>query len=454
MLPRIPLAMPKGIDDVREQEREGFATFWEKVAAAAIEVSDKADPSSLALRLLESEWETIAKQKDIYLPQLIALGSDFISETSLDELAKRVKATWDTNISAFKSDATKRKHDRAGKAELSLPTTFYFDGRRYYRPNKDAFEQISREDAMLNLRAAGYWHRLATGCELTPCEVVLHRVQMEHRVDYAGPICGRPPGLWQESGARILCTRGPAIISATKGDASPLVQFLASLLGKGRDLFFEKQFTTFVGWLLHARDAIRNHEQHLPGQVLGFIGPADCGKSLCQSIITPCLGGREADASLWLVRGNDFNSDLWGAEHLRLGDEELSEDHRRRHGLRDRLKKITTADVYPLHAKYCDAKSFRPIWRATLSANDDSDSISVLPMPIDSFADKIIYLKCYKPLEPYHDGSVQASKAYWQQLVKSIPAFLYKIENNPISEPNTETRGSSSKSFITLTSSA
>ena len=238
----------------------------------------------------------------------------------------------------------------------------------------------------------------------------------------------------------MLCTRGPTIISAAKGDASPIEQFLASLLGKGRDPFFEKQFTTFAGWVLHARDAIRNHEQHLPGQVLGLIGPIDCGKSLLQSIITHCLGGREADASLWLVRGNDFNSNLWGAEHLRLGDEELSEDHRRRHGLRDRLKKITTADVYPLHPKYCDEKSFRPIWRASLSANDDSDSISVLPMPMDSFADKIIYLKCYKPLEPYHDGSAKASKAYWQKLVKSIPAFLHKIENTQLPDEYRDSR--------------
>ncbi len=285
---------------------------------------------------------------------------------------------------------------------------------------------------MLDLRAAGYWHRMAMGCELTPCEVVLHRIQTERRVDYAGPICGRPPGLWQENGTNILCTRGPTIICAKQGAADAMNQFLASLFGKDIDPFFKQQFTTFVGWIHHAREAIRNHQQHLPGQILGLIGPRDCGKSLCQTVITHLLGGREADASLWLVKDNDFNSDLWGAEHLRLSDEELSEDHRERHGLRDRLKKITTADVYPLHAKYRDAKSFRPIWRATLSANDDSDSISVLPMPIDSFADKIIYLRCYKPENPFHDGSPEASKAFWKKLVESIPAFLLMIEKNPI----------------------
>ncbi len=82
--------------------------FWGKIVAAAIEVEPKPDPSYLSLRILESEWETIVKDKDRYLPQLITLGSNLISETSLDELARRVKACWGVSMSAFKSDATKQ----------------------------------------------------------------------------------------------------------------------------------------------------------------------------------------------------------------------------------------------------------------------------------------------------------------------------------------------------------
>jgi hypothetical protein len=61
-------------------------------------------------------------------------------------------------------------------------------------------------------------------------------------------------------------------------------------------------------------------------------------------------------------------------------------------------------------------------------------------MPTDSLADKIIYLRCYKPLNPYHDGSAKASKAFWQRLVESIPAFLYKIENNEFPAEYRESR--------------
>src|SRR4029077_2928551 len=158
----------------------------------------------------------------------------------------------------------------------------------------------------------------------------------------------------------------------------------------------------------------------------------DCGKSLLQSLITIMLGGRQVDPSGFLVRGSDFNGEVWTGEHLRLGDEELAEDNRDRHGLQDRLKKAVVADLYPLHAKYRDAKNFRPIWRLTISGKDDGNALPVLPPPTGSFADKIIYLKCYSPEKPYHDGTEQAGKEFWHRLVGAIPAFLRDLENTPI----------------------
>ena len=123
----------------------------------------------------------------------------------------------------------------------------------YFRPYQGGFERLSREDAALDLRKMGFRHRLAAGCELTPCEAALHRLQKEHRVDYAGPLCGRPVGFWQEGGTRVLCTQGPTIIDAKEGDASPMEALLCSLLGKGGDLYFDIQLFTLVGWIFRAR---------------------------------------------------------------------------------------------------------------------------------------------------------------------------------------------------------
>ena len=330
-------------------------------------------------------------------------------------------------MGSFKQEVANATHIAADPPNLP---EIYFDGSSYFHPDKTGYKHFGREDTVLHLRYIGFLHRTAHNVELSPCEFALHRLQTEHRVDFAGPFCGRPPGFWKEGTTTILCTQGPTIIEPKQGDASPINFLLTSLFGKGRDPHFNTQLLTFYGWLQHARNALRAHQQHMPGQALALVGPQDCGKSLLQSVITLAIGGRETDPSLSLVKGNDFNSDLWKAEHLRLGDEELVEDGRGgTRLLRERIKKLVTADLYPLHGKYKDAKSFRPIWRLTLSSNDDSESISVLPPPTDSFFDKIIYLQCYAPAAPYHDGSEEARKAFWQRLVDALPAFLYELEN-------------------------
>ena len=115
-------------------------------------------------------------------------------------------------------------------------------GSSYFRENKDksGFESIGREDVMLDLRKNGLPHNTAKGMETSPCEDALHRLQLQNRVDYAGPFCGRPPGLYQGEGsydslhAGTRYNRGEA-----EGDAGPVKDFLGSLLGKGRDSFFE-----------------------------------------------------------------------------------------------------------------------------------------------------------------------------------------------------------------------
>ena len=430
--------MPKGIDDCREHlGPDEFLAYWEGLKARAIEVSAKTDPSALALRLLLLEWDEIRKDKERYWPLLVALGGKLGSASALDELATKVKEAFKVNTSSFKADATRRDH--ADATERPLPE-MYFDGMAYYKRVPNGFDRISREDTSLELRHQGFRHRLVSNCELTPCEVAQHRIQSEHRVDYAGPICGRPAGLWREKGLRVLCTRGPNIIVAKEGDASPIEDLLRSLFGDGRDPFFEQQYITYCGWIARARQALRHPEQHLPGQALGLVGPADCGKSLLQGVITHKTGGREADPGLWLVKGNDFNGHLWGAEHLRLGDEELIEDSRDRHGLRDRMKKMVTADVFSLHLKHQDARDFRPSWRVSISCNDDSGSLAVLPPLSDDFADKIIYLKCYPPVKAYHDGSTEGAREFWQRLLGAIPAFLYEIENTPLPEQYRKSR--------------
>ena len=177
------------------------------------------------------------------------------------------------------------------------------------------------------------------------------------------------------------------------------------------------------------REALRNHTVHQPGQALALVGAPDGGKSLAQCLITHMAGGRSQDASLYFLGDSTFNKELWSAEHLILDDDKLGENGRESHAVRDRLKKVTVANTFLMHAKGKDAVGFRPIWRTTISANLDDESINVLPPVDESFGDKIIYLKCYPPADPFHDGSEGGRTAFWKSLTDAIPAFLEIVDS-------------------------
>jgi uncharacterized protein DUF5906 len=309
------------------------------------------------------------------------------------------------------------------------------DGVRYYRPSGESYDSMCREDAFLELRAGGFSSKPAQGADLSPVEIAIHKIQTQNRVHYAGPLCGRPAGIHKEGTLTVLATSSPRIIEGILGNCEAIGDLFAGLLGKDIDPLFPDQFFTFIGWLRHSRDALKNYRQHMPGQALALVGPRDCGKSFVQhQIITPALGGRDVDASLYVLGQSTFNKELWGAEHLVLGDDALGDDGRERQGVRDRVKKIVAAYKFPLHAKGKDAESPRPIWRVTISANDDDQSITVLPPLDESFADKIIYLRCYPPPRPFHNGTDEGRREFAERIESELPAFIHQAETMEIPE--------------------
>ena len=57
------------------------------------------------------------------------------------------------------------------------------------------------------------------------------------------------------------------------------------------------------------------------GHALVLVGENGSGKSFLQHyLITPLLGGREADPRMFLMGNDAYNSDVLGAEHLRAAD--------------------------------------------------------------------------------------------------------------------------------------
>ena len=450
ILPRIALDAPgKGLDDLREVWGSGFSAEWQAIMANAVPVTADTNPADLAVRLLRKEAEAFGRLNTDALEKarsrLVKLGVGFRDDplafeeivTFAANIAKVSKQTFRSAVRAesrqqLDSAATAREINSLRQlAELNAENPIYFDGRAYWRRESDGtFGQLCREDARLHLAVNGHSLRGSDGGP-SPADRALHHLQTVARVNYAGPICGRTPGLCHENGLNILVTRGPAPIVSKSGECPTITRFLGNLFGRASgNSLATTQVTVFIAWLKLGRLAIRNPGEHRPGQVLAFVGPPDCGKSLCQSeIITPSLGGRVADPALWATGATTFNSDLWGAEHLSIGDKGLGEDGRERARLRDELKRMVAAPDFPLHAKHRDALTLRPVWRISLSANDDPESAACLPALDASFADKIIYLLCYTPPEPFFNEDQAGARAnFIKSITDELPAFVAEVD--------------------------
>lgn len=446
VLPRIPMDAPgKGPDDLREAWGNEFAAKWQDILNRPELITAQTKRAQLAVRLLKREREALnglsGDAKDKARERLVsmaeAVSTDPLAAADAEEIAadafgikKSVfREAVKRHAETARNEAAERKTCEAVKAlDIQGSNPLFFDGQSYWRKEDDgAFGKLCREDARLHLNEAG----LSKKGDPSPCDEALHGLQKRNRVDYAGPLCGRPAGLHWENGLKVLATRGPNFIEGIAGKCPTITALIDNLLGRDAvDPATLTQAALLVAWLKLRRTALRKHKEHRPGQVLALVGPADCGKSLLQdAIITPALGGRCADPGLFFTGQTTFNADLWSSEHLALSDKSLDLDGAQRSKLRNELKRAVAAPDYPLHPKSRDAHTFRPVWAITLSSNDDPEAASNLPALDESFADKIIYLKCYAPPKPFYDAKDANGRAdFAARLRAELPAFLEEVD--------------------------
>jgi hypothetical protein len=127
-LPRIPLSMPKGIDDVREALADGFPEFWESLKIESIPVSSGASASALAVEIAKRELPAIKRHFDkaAKISMLIELAS-YLDPLHLDILAKAASESLDLPVVSFretaKQIASKRREDQAEKLRQAKAST-------------------------------------------------------------------------------------------------------------------------------------------------------------------------------------------------------------------------------------------------------------------------------------------------------------------------------------------
>lgn len=269
-------------------------------------------------------------------------------------------------------------------------------------------------------KVRGIMIKPAPGCVSSDFDVFMVHLQDHRGVAYAGPLAGHRKGLRTVNGAQVLVTHEPLLIDPIAGEWSTLKSLLEGMFNDGT----HDQLTYLYGWLRASLECLRARTRK-PGQVLVIAGPAECGKSLLQTIITWILGDRECKPYAYMTGKTDFNSDLFTAEHLRLDDEQASVDMRARRALGARIKELLFGHGQRMHAKHRESLTLDPIWRMTISLNEEPEAMQVLPPLDESLEDKLIILRATKRPMPMPTGTTEQSAAFAAKLREELPAFIH-----------------------------
>jgi hypothetical protein len=307
---------------------------------------------------------------------------------------------------------------------------FYDSARKEYLTRNAAGRWLSLDQAgfMRRLRKRGFATAKPQDGLVSPADEEMLRIQDEFDVQYAGALSGRKAGSYEENGIRILVTSDPKILPSDRRDWKFLKTVFRNAVAGESEPWAEQQCIVFHGWLKTARQALLA-AKFQPAQALVLAGEVDSGKSLLQAIISEILGGRSAKAAMFLQGRTDFNSELFGVEHLMLEDEAASTSHQARSALGAQIKAITVNKFHACHGKGRDIVNLCPWWRLTISLNSEPERMVIIPRLMADVADKIILLRATRHQMPAPTGTADQRESFWNQLMNELPGYLYWLEN-------------------------
>jgi len=323
-------------------------------------------------------------------------------------------------------------HPRISSKGVCPSFQSYYDARRkaYWICDRVGnYLEINESSLRRHLRACGLAPDTQRGELISQLESAINDCQLDRSVSFAGPLAGHSKGIVELMGQKILVTASPRLIEPVPGEWPMIAKLM-------KNLFCDPvadQRPYVMGWLKIAVQSLRAGKRR-PGQAFAMAGPRECGKSLWQNLTTEMLGGRAAKPYRYMSGRSQFNSDLFGAEHLMIEDECGSTDIRERRKFGTSIKDFTVNEVQSCHAKGRDALSLTPFWRLSISLNDEPENLMILPPVDESLGDKLMLLKVNQGLMPMPTNTQEGRTAFWDALIGELPAFVSSLMNWEIPE--------------------
>lgn len=278
---------------------------------------------------------------------------------------------------------------------------------------------VNETSARARVRGAGFAPDRRDAQGNSEADNCLLRIQDSQNIAYAGSLAGYQAGLYQIHRRQVLVTESPRLIVPQAGQWPMLSAIIEGMFNDEQC----DQRPYLYGWLKRGLECYRSGLWS-PGQVVAMAGPVASAKSLLQSVFTEMFGGRAAKPYLYMTGKTTFNADLFGAEHLVVEDEAESTDIRARRHFGSRIKEVAVNRDQHCHGKGKAALTLTPVWRMTISLNDEPERLMVLP-PLDTdVADKIMLFKVRKRDLPMPTETAEEKQRFWNALVAELPAFM------------------------------
>ncbi|MEI6391413.1 MAG: hypothetical protein WCT12_09930 [Verrucomicrobiota bacterium] len=307
---------------------------------------------------------------------------------------------------------------------LPLPPVYYSQqGPSYWVEDaRGKWIKINETSAKITIRTNGYGDQKSD--DVSECDRCLLDIQSQQNVAYAGALAGYRAGPYSINNNSVLVTESPRLIQPASGDWPTLHTIFEGMFCDQE----YRQLDYLYGWLKMAIDAVYSSTGS-PGQALVMAGPVNSAKSLSQGLITEILGGRSAKPYLYMTGGTTFNGDLFRAEHLMIEDdaEHISMEARREFAAS--IKSISVNRDQHCHGKNKEALTLTPIWRLSISLNDEPQRLLVLPNLDSDIADKMIILKARCCPMPMPTETPAQRDAFWLRLKSELPHFIHFLQH-------------------------
>lgn len=302
---------------------------------------------------------------------------------------------------------------------LPLPEVYYFPakGKFLMKDYAGCWIEFDKEGIKNELIDFGYDSNQPK-IGLSPVKKCLSEISKGQNVAFAGSLAGYSSGVYKMNGKNILVTDSLKLIEPKEGEWPMVGQILNNMFNHGGI----DQRPYLFGWL-HQSLRMYYNKRFLPGQALVLAGPVNSGKTLLQSILTEVFGGRCAQPHHFMTGGTEFNSDIFGSEHLAINDEVEAKNYTSRRQLGAKLKQIAVEENHRCHPKQKDAVILKPFWRLSIAVNDDPERLGVIPPMDGDLVDKLMLFSIAENEMPMPTGTETERGAFWKAIEAELPAF-------------------------------